>query len=40
VECDNYNDLIKKTSLQKLLKKELINKKEFRIGLGVLKEKY
>lgn len=35
-ECDNYSNLAENTSLQKLLKKELIENKELKIGLGKL----
>lgn len=36
-ECDNYYDLPENTSLQKLLKQQLIENKEMRIGWGRLK---
>lgn len=36
-ECDNYNDLAETTSLQKLLKKQLLENKELKIGWGKLK---
>lgn len=35
-ECDNYSNLAENTSLQKLLKKELIENKELKIGWGKL----
>ncbi len=36
-ECSNYNDLIEDTSLQKLLKQQLLKNKEMKIGWGKLK---
>lgn len=36
-ECENYNDLAENTSLQKLLKQQLLKNKEMKIGLGKLK---
>lgn len=36
-ECSNYNDLVEDTSLQKLLKQQLLKNKEMKIGLGKLK---
>ena len=36
-ECDNYNNLAETTSLQKLLKKQLLENKELKIGWGILK---
>lgn len=36
-ECDNYNNLLEDTSLQKLLKKQLIENKSIKIGCGKLK---
>lgn len=36
-ECDNYNALPENTTLQKLLKQELLKNKEFKIGWGKLK---
>ena len=36
-ECDNYNNLVENTSLQKLLKKQLLANKELKIGWGKLK---
>lgn len=36
-ECDDYNQLSEKTSLQKIIKNKLINNKEFYLGLGILK---
>lgn len=35
---DNYRQLPEKTSLQKIIKDELINNKKFYLGLGTLKE--
>ena len=37
-KCDNYNELSEKTSLQKMIKNELINGTIFNIGMGILKE--
>ena len=37
-ECDNYNDLLENTSLQRLLKKQLIENKSLKIGWGKLKK--
>ncbi len=37
-ECDNYNNLLEDTSLQKLLKKKLIENKSIKIGCGKLKK--
>ncbi len=39
-ECDNYNTLVENTTLQKLLKQQLLQNKEFRIGCGKLKNEY
>jgi hypothetical protein len=39
-ECDNYANLPENTSLQKLLKQQLIENKEFKIGWGKLKRCY
>ena len=36
-ECCNYNDLVEDTSLQKLLKQQLLKNKEMKIGCGKLK---
>ena len=36
-ECSNYNDLVENTSLQKLLKQQLLENKEMKIGWGKLK---
>lgn len=36
-ECSNYNDLVEDTSLQKLLKQQLLKNKEMKIGCGKLK---
>jgi hypothetical protein len=36
-KCDDYNKLLEKTSLQKKIKKQLLNGKKFYLGLGVLK---
>lgn len=36
-ECDNYNNLLEDTSLQKLLKKQLIENRSIKIGCGKLK---
>lgn len=36
-ECSNYNDLVENTSLQKLLKQQLLKNKEIKIGWGKLK---
>ena len=36
----NYNDLVEDTSLQKLLKQQLIKNKEMKIGLGKLKVEF
>lgn len=36
-ECSNYNDLVEDTSLQKLLKQQLLKNKELKIGWGKLK---
>ncbi len=38
-ECDNYNNLLEDTSLQKLLKKQLIENKSIKIGCGKLKKR-
>lgn len=35
-ECSNYNDLIEDTSLQKLLKQQLLKNKQMKIGCGNL----
>ena len=37
-ECDNYNNLLEDTSLQKLLKKQLIENKSIKLGWGKLKK--
>ena len=37
-QCDNYNNLPEDTSLQKLLKKQLLENKNLKIGLGKLKK--
>lgn len=37
-ECDSYNNLSENTSLQKLLKKQLIENKSLKIGCGKLKK--
>lgn len=37
-ECDDYYKLKESTKLQRILKKELINNKELKIGLGKLKD--
>jgi len=37
-ECDNYNNLLENTSLQKLLKKQLLECKSLKIGCGKLKK--
>lgn len=37
-ECDNYNNLLENTSLQKLLKKQLLENKSLKIGWGKLKD--
>lgn len=37
-ECDNYNNLSENTSLQKLLKKQLLENKSLKIGCGKLKK--
>jgi hypothetical protein len=39
-ECDDYNNLLDNTSLQKLLKKQFLNNKCFKIGWGKLKEEF
>lgn len=39
-ECDDYNTLKEDTSLQKLLKKQLIENKELKMGDGIYKLKY
>lgn len=36
-ECSNYNNLVEDTSLQKLLKQQLLKNKEMKIGWGKLK---
>jgi len=36
-KCSNYNDLVEDTSLQKMLKKQLLENKEMKIGWGKLK---
>ena len=36
-KCSNYNDLVENTSLQKLLKQQLLKNKEIKIGCGKLK---
>lgn len=36
-ECSDYNDLVEDTSLQKLLKQQLLQNKEIKIGCGKLK---
>lgn len=36
-ECSNYNHLVEDTSLQKLLKQQLLKNKEMKIGWGKLK---
>lgn len=36
-ECSNYNDLVENTSLQRLLKQQLLKSKEMKIGWGKLK---
>lgn len=36
--CDDYNKLIKKTSLQKVIKNKLINNNVFYLGVGTLKK--
>lgn len=36
-ECSNYNDLLEDTSLQKLLKQQLLKNKQMKIGWGKLK---
>ncbi len=38
-ECDNYNKLEESTNLQKLLKRELLQNRKLKIGLGSLKNK-
>lgn len=37
-ECNNYNELPEETSLQKILKNELINGTIFNIGIGTLRK--
>lgn len=37
LECTDYNNLIENTTLQKILKKELINNNVFKSGYGILK---
>ncbi|WP_286315153.1 hypothetical protein [Romboutsia ilealis] len=37
-ECNNYNNLSENTSLQKLLKKQLLENKSLKIGWGKLKK--
>lgn len=37
-ECDNYNELQENTSLQKILKQQLIEKRKFKIGCGKMKD--
>jgi len=37
-ECDNYNNLLEDTSLQRLLKKQLLENKSIKIGWGKLKK--
>ena len=39
-DSSNYNDLVEDTSLQKLLKQQLIKNKEMKIGLGKLKVEF
>ena len=36
-ECSNYNELVEYTSLQKLLKQQLLKNKQMKIGCGKLK---
>ena len=36
-ECDDYNKLSEETTLQKKIKEQLLNDKEFYLGLGILK---
>ena len=36
-ECENYNNLLEDTCLQKLLKKQLLENKSIKIGCGKLK---
>mgnify|MGYP005773805203 FL=1 len=38
-ECDDYNNLPEHTSLQRILKKQLLEKKELKIGCGKLKNR-
>mgnify|MGYP000434248391 CR=1 FL=1 len=37
-ECDDYNNLLEDTSLQRLLKKQLLENKSIKIGWGKLKK--
>lgn len=37
-ECNNYNNLLENTSLQRLLKKQLLENESLKIGLGKLKK--
>lgn len=37
-ECNNYNNLLENTSLQRLLKKQLLENKSLKIGWGKLKK--
>ncbi len=37
-DCDDYNNLLEDTSLQRLLKKQLLENKSIKIGLGKLKD--
>ena len=39
-ECEDYNNLKENTSLQKILKRQLIENKELKIGCGKLKYNY
>ncbi len=36
-KCDNYSNLDEKTSLQRIIKKELLNNSIFCLGMGILK---
>lgn len=36
-ECNDYNNLTENTTLQKILKKQLLENKELKIGWGKLK---
>ena len=38
-KCDNYSLLPENTKLQKKIKEQLLNGKEFYLGIGILKEK-